>query len=51
MTIPCKGCGEVECKCKYILAKALLQLSDYTDVPQYAANIAEYVVWNTEREV
>lgn len=54
MQVPCKVCGEFECRCKYLLAKAVISILDGTATlreQSYLRHHAEEIIWEAEREV
>lgn len=55
MQVPCKACGEFECQCKYIMAKAVVELLKASNnlVPYYQDQLymAELIIYYAEREV
>jgi len=55
MRVPCKVCGEVDCQCKYLMAKALVGLLKTSNnlVPYYRKELsmAEEIICYAEREV
>lgn len=55
MQVPCKACGEFDCQCKYIMAKAVVALlktsPNLASYYQRELSMADEIIWYAEREV